>query len=104
MPSPPSGAEARPSRKGMGTPLHTLLFFDTMLTPRIITFAYWLLLLVIGMAGLAVMFESGHPSFGGFATGLAILVGGAFGARVGCELVLVRFRIDEHLRTVAQRL
>jgi hypothetical protein len=84
--------------------MRSLLLFETMVTPRIITFVYWLLLLGSGVSGLAAMLGDGRPSLSGFAIGLGIFVGGSVAARVGCELMVVLFRIDEHLRAVAQRL
>lgn len=76
-----------------------VLFFDTMITPRIITVVYWLLLLAILMSGLGSMF-SGQG--GGFLMGIVMIVGGAIGARIWCELLIVLFKIHENIKRLAQ--
>ena len=79
-----------------------LLFFETMITPRIITFIYWLLLFAAVVSGIGSMFF-GRMSFGGFVTGVGIIVGGAIGARVWCELLIVLFKINEHTQKLAEK-
>ena len=76
-----------------------VLFFDSMLTPKIITVVYWLLLLGVLLSGLGTMF-SGQG--GGFLTGLGLIVGGAIGARIWCELLIVLFKIHENIKRLAQ--
>jgi hypothetical protein len=83
--------------------MKSLFFFDAMITPRIITFIYWLLLFVALVGGVGALFSFGRLSFSGFATGLAIIAGGALGARVWCELLMVLFKINEHTRKMAER-
>lgn len=71
-----------------------------MLTPKIITFVYWLLLLGSLLSGLGSMFtEYG----GGFFAGLGIIVFGAIGARIWCELLIVLFKIHENLQKIANK-
>ncbi|MCW2294680.1 MULTISPECIES: DUF4282 domain-containing protein [Pseudomonas] len=79
--------------------MKNLFFFDAMLTPKIITFVYWLLLLSVAISGLTMMF-SGYGSFLG---GLGTLIGGAIGARIWCELMIVLFKIHENLQKIANR-
>ncbi|BAZ94887.1 translation initiation factor [Thiohalobacter thiocyanaticus] len=76
-----------------------ILFFDSMLTPKIITVVYWLLLLGVLISGLGFMF-SGQT--GGFLGGIAMIVGGAIGARIWCELLIVLFKIHDNIKRVAQ--
>lgn len=83
--------------------MKSLFFFDAMVTPRIITFVYWLLLFVAVVGGIGAMFSFGRLSFSGLATGLAIIVGGALGARIWCELLMVLFKINEHTQRMAAR-
>jgi len=83
--------------------MRSLLFFDAMVAPRIITFVYWLLLFVAAVGGIGAMFSLGRMSFSGFATGLAIIVGGPLGARIWCELLMVLFKINEHTQKMAER-
>ena len=79
--------------------MKSLFFFDSMLTPKIITFVYWLMLLGVVTSGLSSMF-SGYG--GGFLAGIMILIGGAIGARIWCELLIVLFKIHENLRKLAE--
>ncbi len=83
--------------------LRNILFFDTMLTPKVVTLVYWLLLVSALIAGLGSMFYLGfqYVTFGGFVRGLAITVGGAIGARIWCELVIVLFKLNENVQRIA---
>ncbi len=74
-----------------------VFFFENMLTPKIITVVYWLLLLSVLFSGIGTMFAA---SFFG---GLAILIGGAIGVRIWCELLIVMFKIYDNLRKIADR-
>jgi hypothetical protein len=77
-----------------------IFFFDSMLTPKIITFIYWLLLISSLVSGLATMFtEYG----GGFLAGLGIIIFGAIGSRIWCELLIVLFKIHENLQKIANK-
>ena len=49
--------------------MRSLLFFESMITPKIITFIYRLLLFVALVGGIGSMFSFGRMSFTGFATG-----------------------------------
>lgn len=77
-----------------------IFFFESMLTPKIITFVYWLMLLGSLFSGLGTMFTDYG---GGFFAGLAIIVGGAIGARIWCELLIVLFKIHENLQKLANK-
>ncbi|HAS61127.1 MAG TPA: hypothetical protein DCS35_00300 [Vibrio sp.] len=76
--------------------MKSVLFFDSMLTPKIVTFIYWLLLLVAIVGGLATMF-TGYGSNAIF-LGLLQIVGGVLGARIWCELMIVIFKINGNLQ------
>jgi len=80
--------------------MKSVFFFDAMLTPKIITFVYWLMLLGCVISGLGAMFSSYG---GGFFTGLGILVGGAIASRIWCELLIVLFKIHENLQKLANK-
>lgn len=80
-------------------PVNNVLFFDSMITPKIITFVYWLMLLGVVIFGLVTMF---NRFFGGFWLGLAIIVGGAISVRIWCELLIVLFKINDHARRIAE--
>ena len=84
--------------------MKSMLTFESMITPKIITFLYWLLLLGVAVGGVAAMLSFGRISFASFATGLLVMAGGALAARIGCELLIVLFKINEHMQTVSKRL
>ncbi|WP_353368437.1 DUF4282 domain-containing protein, partial [Aliiglaciecola sp. NS0011-25] len=67
--------------------------------PKIITFVYWLMLLGSLMSGIGAMFGYG----GSILVGLGIIVAGAIGARIWCELLIVLFKIHENLQKIANK-
>lgn len=81
-----------------------VLFFNNMLTPKIITFVYWLLLLSAVIGGITTMF-SGYEgfTFGSFLTGIFFAVAGAIGARIWCELLIVLFKMNEALQELRKK-
>jgi hypothetical protein len=84
--------------------MKSVLTFESMITPKIITFLYWLLLLGVAVGGIGAMLSFGRISFASFATGLLVMAGGALAARIWCELLIVLFKINEHMQTVSRRL
>ncbi|GAA0820881.1 hypothetical protein GCM10009111_27040 [Colwellia asteriadis] len=84
--------------------MRSIFFFDSMLTPKIITFIYWLMLLGVVISGITTMF-SGYDgiSFLTFITGFLFIIGGAIGARVWCELMIVLFKIHGNLQKIADK-
>lgn len=84
--------------------MRSILFFESMITPRIITALYWALLAGAAAAGVATTLSLGAASFPSLAAGLVVAAGGALAARVGCELLVVLFKINEHLQAVSDRL
>lgn len=78
--------------------LKSILFFNSMLTPKIITLVYWLLLLGILVGGVLMIFG---VIGGGFIEGLLLIVFGSAGARIWSELMIVMFKINENLQRVA---
>ena len=84
--------------------MNDILYFDKMLTPRIITFVYWLLLLGAVIVGLTSMFGGyGGFSIGKFFMGILFAVGGAVGVRIWCELMIVAFKINEALQEIRHK-
>ncbi len=79
-----------------------LLFFEKMLVPKVITFVYWLLLLAAVVSGLTTMFVGGF-SIGKFFMGILFAVGGAIGARIWCELLIVLFKMNEALQEIRNK-
>ena len=84
--------------------MKNIFCFESMLTPKLITFIYWILLISAIITGITTMF-SGYEgfTFGSFIMGLLYLVGGAVGARVWCELMIVLFKIHENLQKIADK-
>lgn len=81
-----------------GSMLKNVLFFEKMLTPKIITFVYWMALLGCVIGAVSVMFMSSRSGFGGPIPGLLILIGGPFIVRIWLELFIVLFKINDHMR------
>jgi len=79
--------------------MNNILSFDKMLTPKIITFVYWLMLLGAVIFGLSSMF-GGYTGFtiGKFFMGILYIAGMAVGARIWCELLIVLFKMNEALQ------
>ena len=75
-----------------------IFFFDSMLTPKIITFVYWLMLLGSLVLGLGLMYEAGNLG------GLVIIIGGAIASRIWCELLIVLFKIHENSQKMINNL
>ena len=80
-----------------------LLFFDAMLTPKFITFIYWIGLIGVVFSGLGSIFYMGFQfvTFKGLLWGLFITVCGAIAVRVWCELMIVLFKINENVQRIA---
>lgn len=73
-----------------------LFFFDTLVTPKIITVLYWLFLLLAVVSSILLM-------VGNFFFGLVALIGGIVGARLWSELILVAFKINDNLQRIADQ-
>jgi hypothetical protein len=71
---------------------HYVFYLDEMVTPKLITLLYWILLFGIITKGLGDIFLEGD-----FWRGLVWVVGGPLAARIASELVIILFRINENL-------
>lgn len=87
--------------------MRDLLRFDSMVTPKIVTFIYWLLLAVAVIAGLVmlskgfgVMKYSGFAGFGMIVVAPILAVMLALMARIYCEIMIVIFKINEALQAI----
>jgi REP element-mobilizing transposase RayT len=88
-----------------GKPMNSLLRFDDMITPKIITFVYWLILAGIVLACLVAIVGAFSTMLSSVAAGLGTLVVisiaavlAALLARVYCEILIVIFKINENLQ------
>lgn len=81
----------------------SIFFFDTMLTPKVITFVYWILLFMVIISGFAMMFGYGMYgfSFGSFIKGFLMIVVGSAMVRIWCELLIVLFKINENVQKIS---
>jgi len=77
--------------------MRDILFFDAMLTPKIITFVYWLMLAGVVLGGLGTIFS------GAILSGIGVLVGGAVGVRIWCELLIVLFKVNDNIKALAEK-
>ncbi|MDP6436539.1 MAG: DUF4282 domain-containing protein [Gammaproteobacteria bacterium] len=74
-----------------------ILFFDTMLTPKIITVVYWIVLVSAVVTGVGVMFSTSF--WGGLGAMVAVIVG----TRIVCELMVVAFKANEALQEIRNK-
>jgi hypothetical protein len=87
--------------------LRDLFQWDRFITPSIIKTFYWLVTALIVLFGLSGIFSGlaamAINPFGGFLMLLSSLVSAVVGiifARIAAELVLIVFRINEHLGAI----
>lgn len=78
--------------------MNDLLTLDKMLTPKFITVIYWLSLVVWILSGLFTIFAAGSLLYG-----ILIIIFGAVGSRIYCELMIVMFRMNEALQDIRQK-
>ena len=74
---------------------HYIFYLEEMVTPKLLTIFYWILLFAFITKGIGDIFE------GDFWRGLVWVVGGSLASRVACELVVVLFRINETLHVIS---
>ena len=72
-----------------------IFYLEEMVTPKLLTIFYWILLFAFITKGIGDIFE------GDFWRGLVWVVGGSLASRVACELVVVLFRINESLHVIS---
>lgn len=81
-----------------------LLFFDKMLTPKIIVGVYWIMLVASVVSGIGSMF-GGYTgfTFSSFLWGLIYIVLGVVFTRIVCELLIVTFKMNEALQHIRNK-
>lgn len=85
------------------------LYLNKMITPKVITVVYWLLLGVVVLYSLQTMFGMGEniltPGFTywNFIQGLIILGVGLVLVRVYCEIIIIFFKINENLEDLKNK-
>lgn len=90
--------------------MRDLLYFDAMVTPRIVTLIYWLLLaasavmgLVLLSKGLGMMKYSGFAGFGMVVAAPMLVAVSALLARIYCEVMIVLFKMNEALQQIRHK-
>lgn len=76
-----------------------ILFFDEMLTPRLLQLVYWAALVAVIWSGLGQLFSG---TFYGFVEGLVLIAFGCLVARVASELVMLLFQLHKNIETLAK--
>jgi hypothetical protein len=76
--------------------LKDILYFDKMLTPKIITVVYWLGILGVVLGALAMLFSGEFLYAIGMLFGLLLV-------RIYCELMIVAFKINESLQVIRNK-
>mgnify|MGYP005992608599 CR=1 FL=1 len=76
-----------------------ILFFDEMLTPRLLQIVYWAALVAVIWEGLGRVFSG---SFYGFIEGIVFIALGCLLARVVSELIMLFFQLHENMEKVAK--
>ncbi len=86
------------------------LYFDAMVTPKIITFIYWILLAGAAVSGLVLITKgfgmirySGFAGFGMIVAAPILAVLFALMARIYCEIMIVLFKINEALQDIRRK-
>lgn len=80
--------------------MNDLLFFDKMVTPKIITVVYWLMLASTIVSAFSAIFGTYGA---GFVAGIIILISGFIFARIFCEVLVVLFKINENMQKIANK-
>lgn len=90
--------------------MRDLLHFDSMITPKIITFIYWLMLAGAALVGLVMLFKgfgvmkySGFAGFGMIVLAPILSVAVALLARINCEIMIVLFKMNEALQDIRNK-
>jgi hypothetical protein len=72
------------------------LRFETMITPAVIQIIFWIAVVIAVIAGFVQLFHGGLAVL----SGLLTMILGPLAARIYCELVILFFRINDHLRQI----
>jgi hypothetical protein len=87
-----------------------LLQWDRFITPSVIKVFYWLCLAMVALAGLSLILTAFGMMAINMIAGLLMLIAsmvfiltGTIFVRIVCELVMVIFRINEHLGAIRDR-
>lgn len=76
--------------------MKVILGFDSLLTPKIMVFLYWIFMVLVVVGGVISIFN------GQIIAGLFVTVLSLVGCRVMFELIMIAFKNNEYLRLIAQ--
>ncbi|MBN6043709.1 DUF4282 domain-containing protein [Citrobacter sp. ku-bf4] len=76
--------------------MKVILGFDSLLTPKIMVFLYWIFMVLVVIGGVISIFN------GQIIAGLLGTVFSLVGCRVMFELIMIAFKNNEYLRVIAQ--
>lgn len=69
--------------------------FDNLITPKLLTLAYWVLMLAGTVLAFMKLFSASLSGFG-------IVVGGMLVIRIAFELIMISFKNNEYLRRICE--
>lgn len=78
--------------------MKSILLFDTMMTPKIITLVYWISLSGVLAVGVGSMF------YGAVIRGLVGILAGMLTVRITFEVVIISFKNNEYLKKIVDKL
>lgn len=92
--------------------MKNFFFLDAVLSTKIITLAYWILLLCVWVTGILLIGIGTMPSdeniqFGGgigIVAGVALIIFGTLFVRLWAEFMVVMFKIQQNTRRAADAL
>ncbi|ABK89220.1 DUF4282 domain-containing protein [Francisella tularensis subsp. novicida] len=86
--------------------LKKFISFDSMITPSIITFLFWLMIIIIFISGFVTIIGSFGYYYGvnqlQIIYGILYIIIGSLSAKVFCEILIVLFKINENLKEIAK--
>ncbi|MCW2255741.1 hypothetical protein M2263_001832 [Providencia alcalifaciens] len=81
----------------------SLLTFDKMITPKVITILYWLSLVAILLTGISnIVIGLTNSNSNAFIYGFFIIIFGGLSVRISCELIMLSFNIYGKLKEIAE--
>ena len=72
------------------------LKFETMMTPFVIQVIFWIAVVILVILGILQIIQGDSAIW----TGLATIIVGPILARIYCEIIIIFFRINDHLRAI----
>ena len=70
------------------------LRFEVMITPILIQVLFWIAVIVAIVVGILIIIDTGD------ARGVLVIIFGPIAARIYAEILIVLFRINDHLRHI----